>query len=352
MLERKLHSEKHTPQKKPVEISWKPGYFQVDSTWGEIQPMQLEGKIETIGERELIWYVREKNALLLDCRPHEDFLQAKIPDSLNFSGGAIDDSILSHYKGRMFIVYCYGPQSYIAPDALAMMREKGISDCHLKYYRGGMRDWLIAGYPLDEEQKSTPQIYHSDHEEKVLFIKDMVCSRCIYAVYEILEKQPVKVQEVRIGEARILDTENQLDLERLDRQLQEIGLSLVKNKTNQLTEQIKSIIVDLVHNSNYRYLQVNMSNYLQEKLGKDYHYLSSVFSEKENLTIEKFYIQQKIEKVKSLIFNDELRFNEIAAKMGYSSSAYLSNQFKQITGMSPTEFKKLISVRRKHDSND
>lgn len=173
----------------------------------------------------------------------------------------------------------------------------------------------------------------------------MVCIRCQMVVKAELEKFGLHYRSVNIGEADILEELNQEQLELLDKSLKKSGLQLIDNKKSILVEKIKSVIIELVHYSEEQ-LKVNLSDFLSEKLNHDYTYLANLFSEVKGTTIEKFYLNHRIEKVKELIVYDQLNLTEIAFKMHYSSAAHLSNQFKKITGLSPSHFKNLKDLRR------
>ena len=173
----------------------------------------------------------------------------------------------------------------------------------------------------------------------------MVCIRCQMVVKAELKKLGLQFATVRIGEADINGTVQQEQLEQLKINLKKAGLVLMDNKKSVLVEKIKSAIIELVHYSEDQ-IKVNLSDYLSEKLNHDYTYLANLFSEVKGITIEKFYLTHKIEKVKELIVYDELNLSEIAWKMHYSSVAHLSNQFKKYTGLTPTHFKMLKNKRR------
>ena len=173
----------------------------------------------------------------------------------------------------------------------------------------------------------------------------MVCIRCQLVVKSELEKLGLKYHYVKIGEADIIGDIQQEQLEQLKINLKKAGLFLMDNRKSILVEKIKNVIIELVY---YRedQIKVNLSDYLSEKLNYDYTYLANLFSEVKGLTIEKFYLTHRIEKVKELIVYDELNLSEIAYKMHYSSVAHLSNQFKKYTGLTPTHFKNLKNKRR------
>ncbi len=160
-----------------------------------------------------------------------------------------------------------------------------------------------------------------------------------------LEKLGLRYIDVKIGEADIIEDIPSEKLEQLDVALRKSGLQLMDNKKSILVEKIKSAIIELVHYTEEQ-IKVNLSDYLSKKLQYDYTYMANLFSEVKGITIEKFYLTHKIEKVKELIVYDELNLSEIAYKMHYSSVSHLSNQFKKITGLTPSHFKQLKNKRR------
>ena len=173
----------------------------------------------------------------------------------------------------------------------------------------------------------------------------MVCIRCQIVVKSELEKLGLLYRDVKIGEASIIGNILPEQLDKLDTALKKSGLQLMDNKKSILVEKIKNTIIELVHYTEEQ-IRVNLSDYLSEKLNYDYSYLANLFTEVKGITIEKFYLTHKIEKVKELIVYDELNLTEIAYKMHYSSVAHLSNQFKKFTGLTPSHFKKLKNKRR------
>jgi len=174
----------------------------------------------------------------------------------------------------------------------------------------------------------------------------MVCDRCITVVRQQLEHLDMQVSEISLGTALVDPEPSENKLSEIAASLKVLGFELIDKDKDKLIERIRNIIIELVHHSDLPE-HVIFSQVLSERLNKDYSYLSRLFSDKEDLTIEKFIIQQKIEKVKELLQYGELNLNEIAWKMGYSSSSHLSNQFKAVTGQSPREFKALENNSRK-----
>jgi AraC-like DNA-binding protein len=173
----------------------------------------------------------------------------------------------------------------------------------------------------------------------------MVSNRCKMAVKEELKKLGLHFIVVDLGEVDIMEDISIEKREELKSALASSGLELMDDKRSMLIEKIKNIIIDMVHHSD-ELIRVNYSDYLSEKLNHDYTYLANLFSEVQGTTIEHFIISHKIERIKELIIYNELNITEIAFKMNYSSVAHLSNQFKKITGLSPSHFKKMKDKRR------
>jgi len=173
----------------------------------------------------------------------------------------------------------------------------------------------------------------------------MVSARCKAVVKEILKEQGFHFIVVDLGEVEIMETLSAAELAELKASLFEVGLVLMDNKRAILIEQIKNVVIEMVHNSD-ELIKVNFSHYLSEKLNYDYTYMANLFSEVQGTTIEHFIIKHKIERIKELILYDELNITEIAWKMNYSSVAHLSNQFKKMTGLSPSHFKQLKVKQR------
>ncbi|UPZ15922.1 helix-turn-helix domain-containing protein [Flavobacterium humidisoli] len=178
-----------------------------------------------------------------------------------------------------------------------------------------------------------------------LYIKNMVCSRCKMVVKSEFEKLGLQTTSVELGEVELEKEISDEQKEVLLENLQVLGFDLIDDKKTKTVERIKNLIVDLVHHKNND-LKINLSDYLAENLNQDYNSLSNLFSEIENTTIEKYFISQKIEKVKELLIYNELSLSEIADILNYSNVAHLSNQFKKITGFTPTSFKQLKDKKR------
>lgn len=182
--------------------------------------------------------------------------------------------------------------------------------------------------------------------ESVLHIKNMVCPRCIMAVRQCLENLGLHPQSVELGTVLLEEPLTDELHHRIEKALAPLGFELLDNPRAQLVEQIKTLLIDWVHYHNEP-PKSNLSQYLADQLHRDYSFLSKLFSETTGTTIEKYFIAQKIERAKELIVYGELSLNEIADKLGYSSVAYLSSQFKSVTGLTPSYFKKLKENRRK-----
>jgi len=179
-----------------------------------------------------------------------------------------------------------------------------------------------------------------------IFIKNMVCGRCISAVENIFNDNNIKVKNINLGEVETESEISETNLQVLEKCLQKTGFERIKDSAHQLIEKIKNLIIvkisELDINENFL-----LSEFLSSKLHKDYSSLSKTFSQNENITLEQFFILQKIEKVKELLLYNEFTLTEIAGKLGYKSVQHLSSQFRNSTGFTPTEFKKLKVHNRK-----
>lgn len=175
-----------------------------------------------------------------------------------------------------------------------------------------------------------------------LLIKNMVCPQCIRVVDEDLAALGLQVHRVALGEADVSTPDGAApDWAAIRSRLQDAGFELLEDPQDQLVDRIKTLLVALIHYPPPSPRLLNYSDYLVEHLGKDYHYLSHLFSASEGLTIEKFTIRQKVERAKELISYAELSMAEVAQQLGYSSPAHLSRQFRQVTGLTPTDFQQL-----------
>lgn len=165
------------------------------------------------------------------------------------------------------------------------------------------------------------------------------------AVKSELDKLGLHHTVIELGEAEIMEHLSAEQLGHLNIALKKNGFELMDDKKSILVEKIKTSIIQLVHYTDEQ-IKVNLSDFLSEKLNHNYTYLSNLFSDIRGTTIEKFYLSHKIEKAKELLVYDELNLSEIASKLHYSSVAHLSNQFKKMTGLTPTHFKNLKNKKR------
>lgn len=184
----------------------------------------------------------------------------------------------------------------------------------------------------------------------VLHIKNMVCPRCVQAVQALAKKMDLKHAKVELGTLTIDDKiGKKLDkktLAQLSDNLQELGFELIDSQKSRLIEQIKKEVILLARKADGEKPSHNLSQILATALHYDYNHLSALFSGSEGQTIEKYYIAQRIEFVKELLVYDEFTLNQIAFNLGYSSTAHLSAQFKKVTGLTPTHFKKIKDQKR------
>lgn len=174
----------------------------------------------------------------------------------------------------------------------------------------------------------------------------MVCNRCILVVQNELEKLDFKIKNIRLGEVTLENDLTSEDKQKIENVFEPLGFEVIDDKKGRIIEKIKNTIINLVHHQEQD-LKTNLSDVVREELHHDYNYLSNLFSEIEGTTIEKYFIAQKIEKVKELLVYDELSLSEIAFRLNYSSVAYLSNQFKKVTGLTPSHFKQVKEDKRK-----
>ncbi|MFD2586211.1 helix-turn-helix domain-containing protein [Croceitalea marina] len=180
----------------------------------------------------------------------------------------------------------------------------------------------------------------------IIHIKNMVCPRCISTVSQILSDLNLDFKAIKLGEVELISKLNESQREALARKLQGSGFNIINDRKSQLIEQMKNLVVEKIHHSNEE-TDEKWADVISGELKLDYKYLSSLFSSVESVTFEQYIINQKIERIKELIVYDELTLSEIAFQLHYSSVAYLSNQFKKVTGMTPTQFKKSVDKNLK-----
>jgi YesN/AraC family two-component response regulator len=169
----------------------------------------------------------------------------------------------------------------------------------------------------------------------------MVCNRCIQVVKQELQALGFHAEHISLGEVELKQEHlSPEELNRIDAALINVGFERIDDRKSRLIESIKKKVIDMIHHADELHLKMNWSTILSEALHFDYNYLSNLFSSVEGITLEQYIIRQKIEKVKELLFYDELTLSEIANRLGYSSVAHLSGQFKKVTGLTPSELKK------------
>ncbi len=183
-----------------------------------------------------------------------------------------------------------------------------------------------------------------------LYIRYMVTMRCKIVVREELARLGLHHANVEMGVVEVFEEITEAQRAQLKINLQRTGLELLEDKRSALIERIKNVIIEMVYHAE-EVPKVNFSDYISEKLGYDYTYLSNIFSEVKGITIQQFIIMNKIEKVKDLLMYDELNLTEISFRLNYSSVAHLSNQFKKATGLSPSFYRELKKRRREIQQN-
>ncbi len=172
----------------------------------------------------------------------------------------------------------------------------------------------------------------------LFYVKNMVCDRCKLVVKDIFEKVGAQVLKVELGEIEIAQELHPEQLQTVQKMFSEVGFELIDNKQSRIVEKIKTLLVELIHGESLQ-VRMNYSDYLSEMLNRDYSGLSTLFSLHEGITIEQYIIRQKIERVKELLLYNELNLSQIADKLHYSSVAHLSNQFKKVTVLTPSQHK-------------
>lgn len=184
--------------------------------------------------------------------------------------------------------------------------------------------------------------------QTVLYIKNMVCDRCRMAVEQIFRRNDLAFDHIELGKVYLHETPTADRLSHLRHDLEQVGFELIDDQRSVLVEQIRTAVLDYVGDRTLME-KWKLSAYLSDRLAKSYTLLSSAFSAARGMTIERFFILQKVERAKELLIYDELTMSEIAFRLNYSSPAHLSGQFKQITGMSPSDFKRLGGKRHPLD---
>ncbi|MCB0841215.1 MAG: helix-turn-helix transcriptional regulator [Bacteroidetes bacterium] len=182
---------------------------------------------------------------------------------------------------------------------------------------------------------------------KNLSIKNMVCNRCIRVVKEDLEAMGHEIRSIKLGEVILGKPVDENQLSQIREKLEASGFELIDDEQVKTIEEVKTLVIEHIHHHKEKPDYLNFSDFLAERMEKNYTNLSRLFSAMEGITIEKYIILQKIERVKELLLYGEQSLSEIAFELGYSSVAHLSGQFKKVTGLSPTAFQKMIEPRRK-----
>lgn len=175
----------------------------------------------------------------------------------------------------------------------------------------------------------------------------MVCPRCISSVEQLLEKNNMQAKYVRLGEVELTKEPGKGKLQQFAEELKKAGFELLDDQKMQLIEKVKNLLIQKVQSGNIDE-HFSISKYIGDNIYRDYSSISRLFSEVEGITIEQFFILQKIEKTKEWLMYDEQSLSQIAFNLGYSSTQHLSNQFKKLTGMTPSQFKQLGASHRKH----
>ena len=173
---------------------------------------------------------------------------------------------------------------------------------------------------------------------RTIHVKNMTCNCCIHLLRRELSIDGIEIHDIKLGTLVLSHDPGRITMKKIETLLGDYGFEIIRDKDRMIVEQIKQAVIELVHNSTYNAM-VRNSDYLVERFGMSYPYISSLFSKYESTTLEKFTILHKIEKVKELIEYGELTLSEIAYMMGYSSVQYLSTQFKSVAGVSVTEYK-------------
>ena len=181
-----------------------------------------------------------------------------------------------------------------------------------------------------------------------LIVKNMVCHRCVLAIEAILQVEKIAFQKVILGEIHLTEKLSQNQEERLKEKLNKIGFEIVDSPTGALIEKIKNLVIKRARNEvDEKESKTKLSHFLSKNVNHEYTYLSSLFSSVEGRTIENYFIEQRIEKVKELLVYGELTLSQIAFDLDYSNVAHLSAQFKKVTGLTPTYFREIGKVKRK-----
>lgn len=196
-----------------------------------------------------------------------------------------------------------------------------------------MRNWKNTGLSYRNH-------FNMENTEQLLVVKNMVCPRCVLAVENLLKRMEIDFEKVVLGRVSLKNPLKAARLTQFENELNSLGFEILKNRDVKRVEEIKNLLY-LVFQKEEIPTGFNLMDYISEAIPEDYSRLSHLFSSMEGITLERFFINLKIEKVKEWLFYEELQLSEMAWKLGYSSVQHLSSQFKKITGMTPSAFKKL-----------
>jgi YesN/AraC family two-component response regulator len=185
----------------------------------------------------------------------------------------------------------------------------------------------------------------SEKQQK-LFVKNMVCQRCVMTVESTLNKLKIPFKQVSLGEVELESKLTNDELEKIEKDLKQAGFELIETRVNKVIEDIKQAVMEYL-NLGMDNENLKLSSFITKKIPYDYSYLSDLFSSVEGKTIEQFFILQRIEKVKELLVYDQLSLTEISYQTGFSSVHHLSSQFKKVTGLTPSHFKKVGAAKRR-----
>lgn len=180
----------------------------------------------------------------------------------------------------------------------------------------------------------------------VIMIKNMVCDRCIMTVRSILDRLHISYNKVSLGEVQVDKKLTQEEVKNFENELNKVGFELIESRTNKIIEDIKHLVLEYI-NLGMDGQDIKLSSFITARISYDYSYLSDLFSSVEGKTIEQFFILERIEKVKELLVYDQLSLTEISYQTGFSSVHHLSAQFKKVTGLTPSHFKKIGVAKRK-----
>jgi len=186
-----------------------------------------------------------------------------------------------------------------------------------------------------------------EEKRNKLFIKNMVCQRCVLTVENIFKDLKIPFSKISLGEADLEKKLSDADLKELDQELNKVGFELIERRVNKIIEDIKKAAMEYL-NLGMENENLKLSSFIIKRIPYDYSYLSDLFSTIEGKTIEQFFILTRIEKVKELLVYDQLSLTEISYQTGFSSVHHLSAQFKKVTGLTPSHFKKIAADKRKY----